>query len=99
VTDLGEALGLQRGHERHGPYIGPRDKSPLARPRHHDRPRRFCLQLEQSLPDLLDHLPVQGVQFLLAVDGQDGDVVLTFYLHIIHMPPFGRRISAGQHFS
>ena len=35
----------------------------------------------KSLPDLLYHLPVEGVQFFLTVDGQDGDFALTFYTY------------------
>ena len=77
VPDLREALGLDRVHGAHGPYVGPRDKRPLPSARDDDGARRLDLQLEQRLPDLLDHLLVQGVQLLLAVDGHDGDAVLT----------------------
>src|SRR5829696_4229218 len=94
MADLGEALGLQGFHDAHGPDVGPSDKGPLPRSRNDDGARPFCLQIQQRLPDLLDHLHVKGVQLLLAVDGQDGDIVVVLYRNVIHLPPSGR-----QHFS
>ena len=83
VPDLREPLRLHGVHLAHRPNVGPRDKRPLAGARHDDRPRPLGLELQERLPDLLYHLPVQGVQLLLTVDGQDRDVVLTLYPHVI----------------
>src|SRR5918998_534959 len=71
VPDLREPLRLQRAHRAHRRDVSPRDKRPVPGPRHDYGPRSLRLELQEGLPDLLDHRRVEGIQFLLAVDGKD----------------------------